>query len=313
MEDRIEENAYSKRSNLTFVESFAGNIDKGEGDSYIPTGFTELDKVFDGGLFEGLYIIGAITTLGKTSFILQMADQIAKRGHDVLFYSIEMARRELTAKSLSRLTFLANGNKRGMTMRDLTVKKKIMSYSEEDKKNVKETIKQYKTFAGNIFIEECDDTFKLDSIGDGVRKHIAERKKKPVVMIDYLQLVEASSEDGRMMSDKQTTDRTVLVLKRLARDLGLPIIGISSFNRNNYQNSAAFESFKESGSIEYSSDVLIGIEYEKNGTEEKIKEQMKKDPRIIKVNILKNRNGATGEEITYEYYPKFSYFRESGQ
>jgi len=50
-------------------------------------------------LFEGLIILGAISSLGKTSLVLQIVDQIAKQGHDVLFISLEMAQSELISKA----------------------------------------------------------------------------------------------------------------------------------------------------------------------------------------------------------------------
>ena len=56
-----------------------------------PTGFTLFDEILDGGLYEGLYCIGAITSLGKTTLALQIADQIANRtGKRILIFSLEM-------------------------------------------------------------------------------------------------------------------------------------------------------------------------------------------------------------------------------
>ncbi len=49
-------------------------------------------------------------------------------------------------------------------------------------------------------------------------------------------------------------------LKRISRDFKTPVIGISSFNRDNYNNAVSMQSFKESGAIEYSSDILIGLQ-----------------------------------------------------
>ncbi|GHT93103.1 hypothetical protein FACS1894122_07820 [Alphaproteobacteria bacterium] len=57
----------------------------------ISTGFPRLDEFLNGGLYEGLYILGAISSAGKTAFVLQMADEIAKGGGDVLYFSLEMS------------------------------------------------------------------------------------------------------------------------------------------------------------------------------------------------------------------------------
>src|SRR5699024_2312646 len=64
----------------------------------IPTGFDKLDKELDGGLYEGLYFMGAISSLGKTTFMLQVADEIAKQGQDVLIFTLEMSRHEIRSE-----------------------------------------------------------------------------------------------------------------------------------------------------------------------------------------------------------------------
>lgn len=71
----------------------------------ISTGFENLDKLLDGGLYPGLYVIGANSSLGKTTLVLQIADSIAKSGQGVLIFSLEMSRFELIAKTLSRMSF----------------------------------------------------------------------------------------------------------------------------------------------------------------------------------------------------------------
>ena len=68
----------------------------------LPTGFDALDRALDGGLYEGLYIVGAISLLGKTTLVTQIGDWDRLRRADVLVFSLEMARAELMAKSISR-------------------------------------------------------------------------------------------------------------------------------------------------------------------------------------------------------------------
>ena len=74
-----------------------------------------------------------------------------------------------------------------------------------------------------------------------------------------------------------------------------------------------FEQLKESGSIEYSSDIVIGLQLKGAGkktfdpTAEK-----KKDPREIELVILKNRQGSVGDKVALSYYPMFNYFTDGG-
>jgi replicative DNA helicase len=70
-------------------------------------------------------------------------------------------------------------------------------------------------------------------------------------------------------------------------------------------------SFKESGAIEYSSDVLIGMQLKGAGDKNAdLEELKKKTPREVELKILKNRNGRTGEVIDFEFYSKYNDFEE---
>ena len=92
----------------------------------------------------------------------------------------------------------------------------------------------------------------------------------------------------------------------------IPVAAISSFNRQGYKEAVTMESFKESGAIEYSSDVLIGLQAKGAGKKDfDVNAAKRKDPREIELVILKNRNGRTGDTIAYEYYPLFNYFKEN--
>jgi hypothetical protein len=71
------------------------------------------------------------------------------------------------------------------------------------------------------------------------------------------------------------------------------------------------ESCKESGAIEYSSDVLIGLQLKGvEMSEFDVNAAKKKSPREIELVILKNRNGISGDKLEYKYYPLFNYFEE---
>jgi replicative DNA helicase len=71
------------------------------------------------------------------------------------------------------------------------------------------------------------------------------------------------------------------------------------------------EAFKESGAIEYSSDVLIGLQLEGAGEDNfNATEEKQRDPRRVELVVLKNRNGSTGTKLEYNYYPRFNYFSE---
>jgi len=293
-----------------FVEGIAGSVDT----PHISTGFNDFDRKLDGGLFEGLYIIGAITSLGKTTFALQMADQMAERGQDVLIFSLEMARNELIAKSVSRLTLLYCLEhhlelKNAKTARGITTGSRYEQYSELEREIITRSVRVYEHGADRLYIQEGIGDIGVQRIREAVERHAECMGKPPVVIVDYLQILAPHSE---RMSDKQNTDRAVLELKRISRDFKIPVVGISSFNRQNYAQSVTMEAFKESGAIEYSSDVLIGLQLQGAGTPGfEVMEEKKKNPRAVELVVLKNRNGAAGVSTEFEYYPQFNYFREA--
>ena len=84
-----------------------------------PLGFEKIDKLLNGGLPNGFITLGAIPSLGKTTFMLQVADNMASLDNTkVLFFSLEMSRYNLISKSLSRLTYL-NENLQDLTYDEL--------------------------------------------------------------------------------------------------------------------------------------------------------------------------------------------------
>lgn len=302
---------YLNTSAASHVKAFRDGVKASADTPCVPTGFGPLDNVLDGGLYEGLYIIGAISSLGKTSFVLQVVDQMAQNHQDVLIFSLEMARTELMAKSISRGTFLlAPPSQRNLakTARGITAGKRYESYNKPELDLIEQATDGYALYADCIYISEGVGDIGVDQVRQTVEKHISITGKKPVVVIDYLQLL--APHDPRA-TDKQNTDKAVMELKRITRDFKIPVIAISSFNRQNYSTEVSMESFKESGAIEYSSDVLMGIQAKGAGTKNfDVNTAKAKDPREIEVRILKNRNGATGGIIELEYYPRFNYFHE---
>lgn len=304
---------YRNKSAKAFISGFIGSIAASVDTAYIPTGYTVLDDVLDGGLFEGLYILGAISSLGKTTFCMQMADQIAAAGTDVMIFSLEMALSEIMAKSISRESFLLSmlhtGTERlAKTTRGITTGKRWEHYSKEEAKTILDAIRCYEEYAVNLYIMEGVGDIGVREIRQAVEEHIRITRQKPVVIVDYLQIL--SPYDPRS-TDKQNMDKAVLELKRLSRDFKIPVIAISSLNRQSYGSKISMEAFKESGAIEYSSDVLIGLQA--RGTGEAgfdVNEAKQREPREIEMKILKNRSGRTGDTLAFDYYPMFNLFKQ---
>lgn len=275
----------------------------------IPTGFSDLDFQ-TGGLYAGLYVLAAISSLGKTSFSLQMAEQIAAGGRDVLFFSLEQSRFEMVAKGISRRTAIADMSK---AVTSLSIRKGYLPA------HVLEAAEKYKADVGDRLsvIEgnfDCDISF----IADTVRQYIASNGVRPVVFVDYLQILQPTE---TKQSTKETVDKAVTELKRLSRELNIPVVTISSINRANYLTPVSFESLKESGGVEYTCDVVWGLQFQclrdksifKNKGDvvqqrKRINEAKASTPRKIELSCLKNRFGVSSYSVYFDYFPAYDLF-----
>ena len=312
--EQAQREEYLKTSTANYLQSFVDGIADSVNTPYIPTGFKKLDAVLDGGLYEGLYIVGAISSLGKTTLITQIADQIAQSGQDVLIFSLEMARAEIMAKSISRHTLqtvLATGGdiRNAKTTRGITTGKRYPDYNRAEIELINSSIRAYSEYAQHIFISQGEGDTGTRQVREEIEKHRKFTGKTPVVVVDYVQILAPA--DPRD-TDKRAMDKAVRELKLISRDFKTPVIGISSLNRQNYSTPISMEALKETGGLEYGSDIVIGLQLKGTGSKNfDVNEAKKKDPREIELVILKNRNGRTGDKLEFRYYPMFNCFMEA--
>lgn len=326
---------YTQRAAGAFVARFWTDAENRT--PAIKTGFRQLDEFLDGGLYPGLYVLGAVSSLGKTTYALQLADQIATEGTDVLFFSLEMSRAELMAKSISRLTAILAARSAGKTIaeateaqelpnaktaRALTDPARFMHFNGEEQALIRQAAALYQVYGARIWIDEgpARRGISAEYVRKAVEQHIAITGRRPVIFLDYLQIME--SPDNRL-TDKQKTDQNVRELRDIGRRNNCPVVVISSLNRENYSAPMNMAAFKESGAIEYSSDVLIGLQpigMDEGGTaaaaanNAALVDKTKILPvRSVELKILKQRGGVTGRRIAYKYAAAFNVFEEDGE
>lgn len=309
------------------INDFWNQIYASKENKPIESGFLKFDDVLDGGITpEQLIFIGAVSSLGKTTFLLQMMDNIAASGNPVMLFSLEMSRNEIMSKSISRYTFteaikqnIKTSNAK--TARGITAGYKHDTYSKTEIDLMNTASKAYaETAAKNVYIYEGNGDTSVREVSETVSRFVKLTGQKPVVFIDYLQIL--APYDVRM-TDKQNVDVAVKILKQLARDEGITVIAISSLNRENYNEPISMTAFKESGAIEYSSDVLIGLQFrdvetvDENGKRKKNKDfdvnkAKEENPRRVDMKVLKNRNGKiTSEPLHFLFYPAFNLYQET--
>lgn len=303
---------FTKQTTLEYIDSsFLKDIERMKGYKGRSTGFRNLDREING-VIPGLYVLGAISSLGKTTFITQVADQMASKGEHIIFFSLEQSRFELVSKSISRQTCIINPKEAKTSLA-------IMQNTDVADITMK-AVQQYQEIANNSIIVEGNFNITVNSIRDYIDLYVSTEKVKPVVILDYLQILRPIND---RLTDKQQVDYNVTELKRISRDYDIPIFVICSFNRDNYTNAVDFTAFKESGAIEYSADVVMGLQLKvmeeiqemKNPKiseiREKINNAKNEEPRRVQLVGLKNRNGRSYFKCDYKYYPQFNYFEEA--
>lgn len=294
-----------------------------DADDPIPTGIRVLDNALGGGLKRGLIMLGAVSSVGKTTFLNMIADNLAESGRPVLFVTIEQSSRELTAKSLSRRMYLMDHELGNVSYSELYTKSERMCWS--DKRNA-----LFAEVAG--WFTECVAPHERHlqardqpSVADIAETAYAMEDRfgtTPIVIIDYLQLLAPMSDRD---SDKQAVDKNVMSLRQLSRDLKTTIICVSSLNRSSYSGAISLDSFKESGAIEYGADILLGLqprdlaeslEGVSDGKQKaeaaKIMMNMKAaSRRECEIVILKQRAGVVpAKGLPIDFLPRFSLFEE---
>jgi replicative DNA helicase len=234
---------------------------------HISTGLKGIDEALEGGFSQGgLTTLGAMSSTGKTTLAVQIADNMAASGHPVLFVTIEQSADEIVSKSVSRFVREIPRHNGGW----LTISSDKMLSMKERARWLKEDPDKAEAFeiacerygrevAPNLRIMEGieqPDTLGIRSAAE-IMKEQDKEHRSPLVFIDYLQLIKSPDEH---LSDKQAVDRNVIDLRHMARDLKTCVVVISSLNRASYSCGVTLDSFKESGAIEYGSDVLMGLQ-----------------------------------------------------
>ena len=271
------------------------------------TGFPNIDEnqIFS----PGLYVIGATPAAGKTTFCWQLLHQLAQNGESCFFCSYEMSALELFSKTLARELFLQDSDTT-LTAADI---RKGSSSNQLDQLLISfASSPQLKGI--NLFElrdESVDDLLRL------IKPYCSKKNKPPIVCVDYLQIIPPSSTQ-RLISDKAKIDDIVHKLKSFQRETNSTFIVVSSFNRLNYFQQVSFESFKESGNIEYSADVIWALQLDvvndiKLG--ESVSEIRKKfadakrhQPRRVQLKCLKNRLGNIYDSF-FDYFSAHDFFQ----
>ncbi len=239
----------------------------------IATGFRDLDYKMAGLQRSDLVLIAARPSMGKTAFVLNLAEYIALHSHvTTAIFSLEMSKEQLINRLLAMNSRVDSQNIRTGDLKDSEWADLM-----ESARNIGES--------GLVI----DDTpgISISELRSKCRKLKLE-KNLGVVIIDYLQLMSGS---GKSESRQQEISEISRSLKALAREINCPVVALSQLSRAVEQRPdkrPMLSDLRESGAIEQDADVVMFIyrdEYYNKDTEE---------PGITEIIIGKQRNGPTG-------------------
>ena len=227
-----------------FAQDFDEDVQRRRKFANRKTGFANIDEhqIFA----PGLYVLGGLPSIGKTSFAWQLADNLATAGEPVFYISYEMSIAQLRAKTIAHRVYEIDHDSR-LSSAQIAIggwNRTVASVAED----LKLSTRIFRTLQAT----NAHSTEKLIALLDKV---FATLDKPPVVLIDYLQRMPRGGKDIR-----EGVGANAYALKEWQLKTHSTVIALSSFNRDNYSAPVSFESFKETGEIEYSADVMWGLQ-----------------------------------------------------
>ena len=252
----------------------------------IPTGFIDLDYRTAGMQPSDLVLIAARPSMGKTAFVLNIAQHVAfKQNQTVAVFSLEMSKEQLVNRLFALESQVDSQNIRTGQLSDIEWEKLIESAGIIGKSNL-----------------IIDDTpgISIAELRSKCRKYKLEHNLS-MIIIDYLQLMSGS---GRSDSRQQEISDISRSLKAIARELSVPVLALSQLSRAVEQrpdHRPMLSDLRESGAIEQDAVVVMFIyrdDYYNHDTE-------RKD--IAEIIIAKQRNGPIGT-VELAWIPKYTKF-----
>lgn len=272
--------AVSSKDAIFKFMNYRRDVDK-RGTQAVPSYLKPLDETVGTGFVNsGFYIVAARPSVGKTTFAIALADNMASRNHKVLFYSLEMSIEQMTARRMGRRASISY-NRLMLGKLDLDDYKKL-----------------------NLVGKELADTPLY--IRSGTKLSVKDLESEiislepDIVFVDYIGLM------SPIVSKKNRYEEMTDIsndLKRLAMKYKIPIVCLAQLNRENMKSAdkrPTMANLRDSGAIEQDADGVILLHrpkyYELKG-DNKDNEGENKFPdgaEVLEVIVDKNRHGSVG-------------------
>ena len=239
----------------------------------LATGYPRFDEKTAGLQKTDLIILAARTGIGKTSFALNLARNVAHKSNEpVAFFSLEMGKEQLTSRLLWSEAKIPSE------------KIRVGNLSMNDMKKISHALGSlvrmpiYVDDTPGITVSEMRAKCRRLKLEQGLG----------MVVIDYLQLIQSGAKSGA--SRQEQVAEVSRNLKIMAKDLNVPVICLSQLSRASETHEAPqLTDLRESGSIEQDADIVLFLNRERNPENLPPEQQ-----NLAELIIAKHRNGSTG-------------------
>lgn len=268
----------------TAMEEINSIPDDGNMVTGLPSGFSELDKMTTGFHDDELIILAARPGVGKTAFALNVAQFVGlKTDKTVAMFSLEMGAEQLVHRMLASEGLIDSQHLRTGQLTDEEWRKLVVAAGSLDNTS--------------IYIDDTPG-IKMSEIRAKARRLAKEKGNLGLIVIDYLQLIEGPRSESR----QQEVSAISRQLKKLAKELHIPVIALSQLSRSVEQRQdkrPVLSDIRESGSIEQDADIVAFLyrdDYYRDERDEDDEGEVEaeEDNGEVEVIIEKNRSGTRG-------------------
>ena len=256
----------------------------------LPTGFKDLDKLMSGLQPSDLVLIAARPSMGKTAFVLNIAQHVAiKEKQPVAFFSLEMSKEQLVQRMLCAEAPIDAQRLRNGDLEENDWKKLVIAAD--------------RLSSAPIYIDDTAGISVVEMRAKARRLKIEHGLK--LIVIDYLQLMQGGT-SGKGENRQQEISEISRFLKSLARELDVPVLALSQLSRqveSRQVKRPMLSDLRESGSLEQDADIVTFLyreDYYDPDTEKK---------NITEVIVAKHRNGPV-DTVQLFFHKQFTKFQD---
>ena len=258
--------------------------------SGLSTGYRDLDTKLAGLHPSNLLVLAARPGMGKTSLMLNIAQNVALAGNTVAIFSLEMSREEIVTRMLCSTGRIDSQKLRTGKLSELDFTKLSNAAAA--------------LYKQNIFVDDSPGLTVTE-----IRAKSRRLRRRPgldLIVVDYIQLMSGSGQENRQQ-EIAVISRS---LKSLARELNIPIIAVSQLNRgveSREDKRPRLGDLRESGAVEQDADVVMFIYRDEYYYPDKVESKG-----IAEIVISKHRQGSVGK-VVMTFLPEFTLFADMGR